>query len=102
MSQRPVVNRDTIGSRSVVGLVSAGFGLSCAFWIPTLAVLFGLIAVVAGTMDLRGSSGPRRAVAALAIALGIGALLATVAVVVLSMSSGPSSGTAVDVVPPPS
>jgi hypothetical protein len=81
--------------------LSAAFGLFCAFWIPTLAVLFGLIAVVAGTMDLRGSSGPRRAVAGLAIALGLGALVATVAVVVLSTSTGPSSGTAVDAVPPP-
>jgi uncharacterized membrane protein len=46
--------------------------------------------------------GPRRAVAGLAIALGVGALVATVAVVVLSTSTGPSSGTAVDAVPPPS
>jgi hypothetical protein len=102
MSQPPVVNRDTIGSTSAVGLVSAVFGLFCAFWIPTLAVLFGLIAVVAGTIDLRGSSDPRRTVAALAIALGLGALLATVAVIVVSTSSGPSSGTAIGVVPPPS
>lgn len=101
MAQRPVVGRDTIGPTSVVGLVSGAFAIFSASWIPTLALLFTVITVIAGTIDLRGSAGRRRAFAALTIALGVGTILATVAVVVLT-SGGPSSGTAVDVAPPPS
>jgi hypothetical protein len=89
--------RDEVGHGTVVGLAFGPFAILFTFWIPTLAVLFVIVAVVAGAIELRGSTGLRRRLALLSLGLGLGsiALLA----LVLFVPSGPSSGDAVSSIP---
>jgi hypothetical protein len=78
---------------AVVGVGMGIFGLLTSFWIPTLALLFSVGATVFGLIQVRGSSGSRRSLAKMAIALGIGGGLLVIAIVLLT--TGSSSGTAI-------
>lgn len=80
----------TIGAVAGVGM--GIFGVLTSFWIPTLALLFAVGATVFGLFQVRGSSGSRRSLAKVAIALGIGGGLLVIAIVLLT--TGSSSGTA--------
>ena len=88
-----------VGRLSVAGLAFAPFAILFSFWIPTLALLFAAVTLVTGALDLRGSTGLRRRVALLSVGLGLAAIALAVTVVVVT--SGPSSGDAVNSVPPP-
>jgi type II secretory pathway component PulF len=95
---------DEVGSRTSTSAAVAGvalgiFGLLTAFWIPTLAAMFAVGALVSGFMQVRGASGSRRSLARWAIALGIGTILLIVVIVLLS--SDASNGNAVSSIPPP-
>ena len=95
------VTKLDVGRASIVGLAFAPFAILFCFWIPTLALLFAAVTLVTGALDLRGSTGPRRRVALLSVALGIAAIALAVVVVAVT-SEPPSSGTTVNSVPPPS
>jgi hypothetical protein len=82
-----------IGLASVAGLAVAPFAILFSFWIPTMALLFAVVTIVAGALDLRRSTGSRRRIALLALVLGLAAI-ALVAIVVVS-TTGSSSGNAV-------
>jgi hypothetical protein len=95
----PEVRRDDIWFASSVGLVTGVFANLSVFWFPTLALVLGITTVAAGLSISHGSSGRRRLIASVVVALGLLAILATVAVVVFT--TGSSSGTSADVVGPP-
>jgi hypothetical protein len=82
-----------IGLASVAGLAAGPFAILFSFWIPTIALLFAVVTIVAGALDLRRSTGSRRRIALLALVLGLAAI-ALVAIVVVS-TTGSSSGNAV-------
>jgi hypothetical protein len=86
-----------IGRASVVGLAFAPFAFLFSVWIPTPALLFALVSIFGGALDLRGSRGPRRRLATLSIGLGLGSIALMVIVVVVT--TGPSSGDAVNSIP---
>ena len=75
------------------------FGLLTSFWIPTLASMLAVGALVSGFTQVRDASASRRSLARLAIALGTGTVLLVVVVVLLT--SGSASGNAVDSVGTP-
>jgi hypothetical protein len=89
-----------IGQATALGLALAPFAFLFSAWIPSLAVIFAIGAIVGGSFDLPGSIGRRRRFALLAIALGILASVVTVIVVSLT-TTGSVSGTAGTAVPPP-
>jgi hypothetical protein len=79
---------------AVAGVAMGFFGLLTGFWIPTLASMLAVGALVAGFTQVRSASGSRRSLARLSIALGIGTVLLIVVIVLLT--SGSSSGDAVN------
>ena len=79
---------------AVAGVAMGTFGLLTSIWIPTLAAMFAVGALVSGFTQVRNASGSRRSLAQLAIALGIGAML--LIVVIVLETSGSSSGNAVN------
>ena len=83
-----------MGRLSVGGLAFAPFAIIFSFWIPRLALLFGVVTTVAGALDARGAAGRRRQVAFLTVGIGLAAIALTVIVVVLT-SGPPESGNAV-------
>jgi len=85
------VTKSDVGRASIVGLAFAPFAILFCFWIPTLALLFAVVTLVTGALDLRGSTGPRRRVALLAVGLGLAAI--ALAVIVVVATSGPRAGT---------
>ena len=88
-----------VGTRSVTGLAVAPFAILFSFWIPTLALLLGLVTIIAGALDLPGSTGLRRRAALWTIGLGLASIALMVVVVIVTSGSG--SGTGVDSIPPP-
>ena len=88
-----------VGTRSLIGLAVAPVAILFSFWIPTLALLLGLVTLIAGALDLPGSTGVRRRVALWTIGLGLASIALTVVVVIVTSGSG--SGTAGDSIPPP-
>lgn len=95
MDTRARIPKTEIGFASVVGLAFTPFAILFSFWIPTLALLFALVMIVAGLLDLRASADIRRTVARLTLILGLAAVALMVIVVVVT--TGPSSGNAVSV-----
>ncbi len=95
-----MATEDEVGRLSVAGLAFAPFAIVISFWIPTLALLFAAVTLVTGALDLRGSTGLRRRGALLSVGLGLAAIALAVIVVVVT-SGSPSSGNAVNSVPPP-
>jgi hypothetical protein len=91
---------EDIGHATAVGLAFAPFALVFTIWIPSFALLFGVIAVTAGAIDVRWASGRRARWGLLPIGLGILGILATLLVVAVT-STGPTSGSANTVVVPP-
>jgi len=100
VTAEPLATKTEVGRLSVAGLAFAPFAILFCFWIPTLALLLAAVTLVTGALDLRGSTGLRRRAALLTVGLGIAAIALAVVVVVVT-SGGPSSGTAVNSVPPP-
>jgi hypothetical protein len=92
--------KSELGRFSVAGLAFAPFAILFTLWVPTLALIFAAVTIVAGALDLRGSSGLRRRMAILTVGLGLTAIALTVIVVVVS-SGSPTSGTAVNSTPAP-
>jgi hypothetical protein len=84
---------DRVGHATTVGLAFGPFALLFSVWIPSLALILGTIAIVAGSLDARGGSGRRVRFARLAIGLGILAIVATAFVVIVSTPSGATNGT---------
>jgi hypothetical protein len=99
VTAEPLATKTEVGRLSVAGLAFAPFAILFSFWIPTLALLFAAVTLVSGALDLRGSTGLRRRAALFSVGLGLAAIALTVIVVVVT--SGPSSGNAVTSVPPP-
>ena len=73
---------DEVGRWSVAGLAVAPFALLFSVWIPTLALILGLVTLVAGALDLRGATGRRRTFALGTLVLGL-ASIALVAIIVV-------------------
>jgi hypothetical protein len=99
VTAEPLTTKTEVGRLSVAGLAFAPLAILFCFWIPTLALLFATVTLVTGALDLRGSTGLRRRMALLTAGLGLAAIALTVIVVVLT--SGSSTGTAVTSIPPP-
>jgi hypothetical protein len=89
-----------IGHATAVGLAFVPFALVFTIWIPSLALIFGSVAVAAGALDVRWASGRRARFGLLSIGLGILAIVVTLIVVVVT-STGPTSGAANTTVSPP-
>jgi uncharacterized membrane protein len=87
MTDQVTPRTSTVGA--VAGVAMGMFGLLTSFWIPTLALILAVGALVSGFTQVRDASGRRRSLARLAIALGIGTVLLVVVIVLLT--SGPSS-----------
>ena len=88
-----------IGHATALGLAFAPFALLFTIWIPSFALIFGAVAVAAGSIDLRWASGRQVRFGLLPIGLGILAIVVTLIVVVVT--TGSSTGTEVTSLPPP-
>jgi hypothetical protein len=75
---------DEVGHWSVAGLAVAPFAILFSVWIPTIALVLGLVTLVAGALDLRGATGRRRTFARLALVLGLASIALVVIVVVVT------------------
>jgi hypothetical protein len=75
-------SNDEVGRWSAAGLAVAPFALLLSVWIPTLALILGLVTLVAGALDIRGATGRRRTFALWTLVLGL-ASIALVAIVVV-------------------
>jgi hypothetical protein len=75
-------SNDVIGGSSVVGFAIAPFAILFSVWIPTLALILGLVTLGLGAMDLRGATGRRRTFARLTLALGLASIALVLIVVV--------------------
>jgi hypothetical protein len=84
---------DDIGHPTAAGLAFAPFALLFTVWMPSLALVFGAVAVAAGSLDLRWGSARQRRFALLAIGLGFLAIVVTLIVVAIT-TPDPVSGTA--------
>lgn len=89
-----------IGHATTLGLAFAPFALLFSIWIPSFALIFGTIAIAAGSVDFRWASGRRARFGLVPIGLGILAIVVTLIVVAVSTTS-PASGVANTVVDPP-
>jgi hypothetical protein len=93
MERVKTVKTEDAGLESYTAIVAGVLGVLTSAWIPTLGILFGALAVIFGSINLRGATGRRRALAIAAIVLGLLAPLIFVVIIVLSGSS-PTSGNA--------
>jgi MFS superfamily sulfate permease-like transporter len=89
-----------IGHATALGLAFAPFALLFSIWIPSFALIFGAVAIAAGSVDFRWASGRQARFGLLPIGLGILAIVVTLVVVALT-TTGPASGVANTVVDPP-
>jgi hypothetical protein len=91
---------EDIGHATAVGMAFAPFALVFTIWIPSFALLFGVIAVAAGAIDVRWASGRRARWGLLPVGLGILGIVATQLVVAVT-TTAPTNGSASTVVAPP-
>jgi hypothetical protein len=88
-----------IGHATTLGLAFAPFALLFSIWIPSFALIFGTVAVAAGSVDFRWASGRRARFGLVPIGLGILAIVVTL--IVVATTTSPTSGAANTVVNPP-
>jgi hypothetical protein len=89
-----------IGHATTLGLAFAPFALLLSIWIPSFALIFGAVAIAAGSVDFRWASGRQARLGLLSIGLGILAIVITLIVVAVTTPS-PANGAASTVVDPP-
>ena len=89
-----------IGHATTLGLAFAPFAVLFSIWIPSVALIFGTVAIAAGSVDFRWASGRQARFGLLPIGLGILAVVVTLVVVALT-TTGPASGVTKTVVDPP-
>ena len=84
---------DGIGHATAFGLAFVPFAFLFSFWIPSFALIFATVAIAAGSVDVRRTSGREARSGLLPIGLGTLAIVVTLIVVALT-TTDPASGAA--------